>query len=724
MKDLFASAALVFAVVLAAPASDAPLEIGDGTCRLRVAGAEAEILGSGGQSLMRLTGLKGCWSDFETDGGTAVRAGADQIRMDYRIKGAEAARVALSAAFTCRSNRVTAVYDLTAPADVKIGGAMIRRQSPCRDSRLLKAGLWQRHAGGGEAVETNDGVFRRYDAGADALLEEIRGNPNWVSESGQHAAFVPAAETNRFRAEATFTVLPSPLSDAAAAAAFHGRPLAVELSTDRPFNLATDGVTPLALTALISNVRPVGVDHATVRLAVLDFDGKIVGEQRQRLVLPAGGQTRLTMPVPPVTGVYFAEAAVTDRGEEFFARTSLGAVAPYTFEHREQSIFGIAAAFDLPSRQDVNSLLRRMGVRWVRRGDSRETLPAIGAIANGHDNVEPGQWRDDPAKKRAELRKLLDACDRRQNPYEEFGNEWNMAALNTGKFADVYVSDWLKPLDQIRREDGRRVELLSMGIAGADTAFLEGLYANGGWPLLAGIAFHPGRGNFTPDYDGSGWTYLGTIRAMKATAAKFGGKPMWITEAYACTRPHDAWHDSRRRAAENVVLTYALGLAEGMKAVFFYQLHDAVWSDVRGINTEDSEYDYGLLDRSGAVKPSLLAYCAVAEALDGAGFRRYVTFPSGTAKGILFDTPRGPLAVLWDRTEGYIQSDMTKKPYASPEPWQEHWTRSVAARFPAARRQVTVVDCIGRTRRIAAEAGSVTLPLTGAPVMVYGLTLK
>ena len=109
MKDLFASAALVFAVVLAAPASDAPLEIGDGACRLRIAGAEAEILGSGGQSLMRLTGLKGCWSDFETDGGTAVRAGADRIRMDYRMKGAEAALVALSAVFTCRSNRVAAV---------------------------------------------------------------------------------------------------------------------------------------------------------------------------------------------------------------------------------------------------------------------------------------------------------------------------------------------------------------------------------------------------------------------------------------------------------------------------------------------------------------------------------------------------------------------------------------------------------------------------------------
>ncbi len=724
MNPMHHVAAICLALATATLAADAPLEIGTGVCRLRVTGQEADLLAPDGRAVLRLSGLKGAWAPFETDGGSATRTGADRIRIDYRLKGAASADVALSAEFACREDRVTAVYTLTAPPGLKTGGAMIRRQglSLRGESTLLKAGLWQRHAGGGIAVETNDGVFRRFDSGDFTVLEKISGNANWVAEGAQHVAFLPDAQTNRLRAEASFALLPAALNDAAAAAAFHGRPLAVELTTGRPFNLATDGVTPLTLTATVSSAQTGRLGRVAFRLTVRDFDGRVVGEQCQDVALAAGGQERLTLSVPPVTGVYFAEAAATYQGHEYFSRTTLGAVAPYAFAHREQSIFGIAASFALPSRQDVDGLLRRMGVRWVRRGDSRETLPAVGAVANGHDNVKPEQFRGEPDKKRDELLKRLTACDERQNPYYEFGNEWNMAALHTGKFADTYVNDWLKPLAEIRETGGFKVELLSLGLAGADTAFLKGIHAHGGWPLLAGIAFHPGRGNVTPDYDGRGWTYLGAIRAMKATVRTLGDKPLWITEAYACTQPHSAWHDSVRRAAENVVLTYVIGLAEGMKAVMFYQLNDGKWSDLGGVNPADPEYHYGLLDRTGAVKPSLLAYCAVAEALDGAVFRRYLTFPEGQTKGVLFDTPRGTLAVLWNRTEGYIQSER-KASYVSPEPWLDHWTQRVPAVFSVAQPQVTVIDCIGRKRTVEAKGGDVTLELTGAPLLVYGLRL-
>ncbi len=201
---------------------------------------------------------------------------------------------------------------------------------------------------------------------------------------------------------------------------------------------------------------------------------------------------------------------------------------------------------------------------------------------------------------------------------------------------------------------------------------------------------------------------------------QLGGNANWVTEAYACTMPHSDWHDTERRAAENVVLTYVIGLAEGMKAVMFYQLRDATWSDLGGIDTADSEHYYGLLRRDGAVKPSLLAYCAVSEALDGAVFRRYLSFPEGQTKGVLFDTPRGPLAVLWDRTEGYVQSE--RKPgFASPEPWRDHWTRHASVTLSAALPQVALTDCIGRKSLVEAQGGRVALTLTGAPVMVTGL---
>ena len=719
MKYLYSVILLGILWMLPAVAGD-PVEIGSAECRLRVTDGTAALIAPDGTPVMQLSGLKGSWAAFETDGGVAERISENQLRIDYRMRGAASTNVFLSSTYTLLDNRLTAAYNLTAPSGLKTGGTMILRKglNQMGESHLIKAGVWQRNPGGGIAVETNDGVFRRYHSSGYSVLEHLGGNANWVSKHAQHISFKKIAADNRLHGETSFMIVPVNLCDDAAVAAFHRRPLSISLKTDHPFNLSTNAA--ITLTATVSNAQTSTLDNVTFRLSVLDFDGRIIGNLKQAISVRINGQKRLSLSIPPVTGVYFAEASVVWNGQEYFSRTTLGAVKPYDFKHRERSIFGIAAAFHIPSRKDVNALLKRMGVRWVRRGDTREKLPSIGAVANAHDNVKPNQWKDDPEKKQAELRKRLALCDERRNPCYEFCNEWNMSALHTGKLADVYVNDWLKPLAEIRKEGGFKVELLSMGLAGADTAFLKGIHANGGWPLLDGIAFHPGRGNVTPDYIGTGWTYLGAIRSMKKAVAELGDKPLWITEAYACTMPHSSWYDSMRRAAENTVLTYVIGLAEGMKAVMFYQLHDARWANCGGINTEDSEYYYGLLDRKGAIKPSLLAYCAVAEALDGAVFQRWLEFPGTQTKGILFDTPRGALSVLWDRSEGYRQAER-KTDYVSPEPWIEHWRKRVPVSLNTTQDQVTVIDCVGRRESIRADDGKVKLSLTGAPVMVYGL---
>jgi hypothetical protein len=716
-------AALSAVLVASVTAHAQPVRLTADGAGLRAENGTVEVLGPNGTPLLRLDGIDGSWAPYRTDGGAAERTGDDAVRVVYRMAGAAASNVSASATFTCRDRRVEAVYRLSGPTNLSVGGAMILRRAVDKSSaaRLIKQGLWQRHAGGGTAVETDDGVFRRTDTPAATVLEEIRGNANWSNPHAQHIAFTPNAAANAWTATATFHLLPPGESDAKATARARGRPFALELSTDHLFNLSTNGVTPLTLTGRIDNTQTGGTAHVEASLTVRDFDGAVTAENRLPATLAAGTGLVLTVAVPPATGVYFAElrAHGTD-GREWFARTTLGAVQPYAFAHRERSIFGIAACFPQPSRADVDALLRRMGVRWVRHGDTRETQPAIGAVANRHCSFPPAKWRDEPDTREAELKKILTECDRCGNPFLEFGNEWNMSALNTGKTADTYVNDWLKPLARLRGEGGFKAGLLSMGLAGADTAYLKAIHANGGWPLLDGVAFHPGRGNFTPDHDAQGWTYLGAIRRMQKAVAIYGEKPLWVTEAYACTFPHSSWHDTPRRAAENVVLTYVIGLAEGLKAVMFYQLQDGTWHNVGGINLKDSEYYYGLLDRKNAVKPSLLAYCAVAEALDGAVFRRYLNVEGTQARGALFDTPRGPLTVLWDRSEGFVQSKRTPD-YVTPEPWVEHWTSRVTAHFETDAPRVTVIDCIGRRRSVEARDGAVTLELTGAPLMVYGL---
>lgn len=302
-----------------------------------------------------------------------------------------------------------------------------------------------------------------------------------------------------------------------------------------------------------------------------------------------------------------------------------------------------------------------------------------------------------------------------------------MAGLSTGKWADGYVRNWLVPLAAERKRLGTRVKILSMGIAGPDVKFLEAIHANGGWPLLDGIAFHPGRGNYTADYIDTSpkhefWTYLGAIRTVKAAVQRLGPKPIWVTEAYACTQANNDWVDTKRHAAENIVLTFALGLAEGLETVEFYQLHDAVWYNQGGVNPKDREYDFGILHRDGAVKPSLFAYCAIAEALDGATFTGDLSFPDPNLKGHAYTTPRGAMDILWSRADGYTLT-VRSKSYAEPEPWLDPWPTKTTVSLPAAG-TVTVIDCLGRKTTLSPVDGQVSLVLDGAPRIVYGLRLN
>ena len=164
-------------------------------------------------------------------------------------------------------------------------------------------------------------------------------------------------------------------------------------------------------------------------------------------------------------------------------------------------------------------------------------------------------------------------------------------------------------------------------------------------------------------------------------------------------------------------------MAEGVAAIHFYQLHDGVWHDIGGVNEKDGEYHYGLLMRDNSLKPSAMAYAAAAEALDGAKFVKYYEPEKSKVRGMIFDTPRGKLAILYDRTEGYTLSKNSKN-FGHPEPWVSSWKVKHDVKFPVSGESITVIDPIGRARTIPAKNGKVTLTLDGAPLMVLGLDIQ
>ena len=456
-------------------------------------------------------------------------------------------------------------------------------------------------------------------------------------------------------------------------------------------------------------------------------------------------------------GIFFVEVSLRDAksgAELAFARTNLARLPPHAFrDGPDNSPFGLSAYWPEPSEEAVQDLMDRMGVRWVRGGDGRlQHKPRVAIRHSGATQFVLG--RHTPEERRKWIVGELEQCKTNRNAYWEFGNElnWSNTSIGIGTCgigkaaAAPQYCEWVREIDREIREGGYGVKLLSAGVSGYDERFIRAIAERGCWDMIKGVCLHPGRGNFAPDYPlvhpergiavktddplalservehSSYWNYYGSVRDCARLISRLGRKDLFLTEVYAPTFPNSWWEDTQRGAAENVVLTYVLAKVEGVRAAFYYQLFDSVWYDRFGANPKDREYHFGLINRDRSVKPAFMAYCAVAEHLDGAKFDGWMKPLNETSHAVWFKTPRGPLAVIWDRVDGYELTRHEKgKRYLSPEPWQDEAVSSTSVKLAAGRR-VRVYDAIGR--RLPAEAvdGILHLRLTRAPLFVYGLS--
>lgn len=687
---------------------------------MRADNGEVFIQNASGTDLMKLSGMNLGWSPPVASGGTVELISPNQMGIEYDITNDTSGEVTVYGVYTCEGKTVTANLTLTIPSSMNIGGTeILRRSINHTDKTLDKIGRWTRHDGDGAAFEVRSAYLRRYDFDQSvSLFEQINGNAGWQDNINQNIHFADNGDGS-YSSSIDFTVDANNRTSQAIAEHINDQQAAIQFSNSyQPFNLWEQGQTP-QVTVQLTNIQDENL-MGTLYITARDFDGNILVNTQQAIDLAAWQtfEKAYNIPLANTPSIGFVEATLIDGETEIcFAQTNVGVLHDYTYTHKQDSNFGISAYFDIPTADMTHALMKRMGIRWDRSGDTTQTATQFDAISCFHNNVSRTQWSDDAAAKNAFFQDTLADCDARQNPYWEFGNEWNMSSLNTGTYSDVYVNDWLVPLTAQR--SGYDVQIMSMGIAGADTAFLNGIATNGGWSMIDAVAMHPGRGNYTPDMTGGGWKYLGAIQAFKNAINTHGYKPLWLTEVYACTIPNSGWKDSYRRAAENIILTYAIGVAEDIKGVEFYQLHDSVWNDKGGVNPSNSEYHYGILYRDGTLKPSLLAFCNIAQALDGAVFSKYMSFTNSNIKGIQFNTPNGNMAVLWNRADGFVYNDS-----AELDPWLDHWNTQTSITVNSTQSSLEVIDTIGRSSTIPVSSGQATLTLTGAPVIVYGMTAQ
>jgi hypothetical protein len=701
--------------------------------------------------------------------------GPDTVKVEYN----NYSNATLWATYTCSTNKISIQYSLTVADidDLEIGNTYFQcnpiNQTTRKDD-CIKGAHWEGNGPSCEASEVKEGYFREFINPDRTILLKFPENshidwgirPNGINY--EHIAFqmVKVEEGQKeYTSNIEIFILPQELqglSEEAAAAATDERVAVLKISTTNNYNMFKPEERAPAFKVEVTNVQSQHLDgELTVTAHTLDGEVPVLNNQgvpNTNVPVILDGFTireyQFTLPEAK-RELYFVEASLKisgdTSGKEYFTRTNIAILPGFEFKHKKESVFGISAYFPVPDETHALELLDRLGVHHLRDGDNREIPTNINIHAFAQTYISL-----DEELKGDELRKILNDLVARKNDVWELGNELNYlcktgedpqscveksktAADKYGDQADLACWMWKgMGLDE-------KIAFITMGIAGQDLMFLDYLKANGSYNCFDGIAFHPGRAEYTADFDPdvdapnagdyghqASWTYYGTVKGYM-NYLNVDNKRAYATEVYAGTLPNFYYRDSYRQAAANIVLSLALGLAEGLSSIQVYQLNDGTWYDIGGINekvsiedteediNEAAEYHFGLLMRDLSLKPSAMAYAATAEVLDGAKLSKPF-IKKGSLRALVFDIDENrKVTLLWDRSEGYVQN---KPGFFHSEPWVQTYMRKVAYRCKTTGEGVNtvqVVDMIGRKSNVAAVGSHVHLKLNGEPIFVYDI---
>jgi hypothetical protein len=660
--------------------------------------------------------------------------GTQSIVVDYVTNSAS---ITMQGTFTPVAGRLRAVYDIWAPDGTTVHTGKMRRQ-------VVPAGIvesftrltdWTRDARGGVPfeVQQSDGVYIENFTDLQVFIRAEGTNPSW-GDSNNLSCPAVLVEPGHYRAQADLAV--GDLRPKLAGALISSAALSADVWTDRPYNIWDSTTAPAVVHAAAFN----GAELRDVSFVwkVTDFNGQVIAARTTTVSAGSVAIVSDDLSVAlPARGIFFVEVTASAGTDTSYTRTNIAMLPSHTYTEGVGSSFGISANFLLDT-DDERALLRRIGMRWSRNNQfTSAQLSAFGFTQNRLKTPPaPDAYDNDPVQKAAYINGEVSTAISSGAVLYELANEWNMkGGVLQGVYADDYVNKWLTPFHAAFVAAGASTQLMSVGLAGMDHVFATKMFAAGAGSMISGFGLHPGRGNFTPDFaptpdqwlvgsTGTYWNFLGSVREARRILDEQPQEiELWLTEAYACTKPNSWWYDTHRHAAENVVLSHALALSEGVRNVQWYQFYDSVKANPTGATADNNEYHYGLVLRDHSPKPALLAHATIAEALDEATFVRWLEFDDADVKGLLFETPRGPLSILWSRAEGYVlNADHGPGSfYASPEPWVDPWPQKTTLLLPAALATVTETDSIGQERSIVAQAGVASVTVDGAPRLYYGL---
>jgi hypothetical protein len=535
-------------------------------------------------------------------------------------------------------------------------------------------------------------------------------------------------------------------SQIAAGAVLSAPALAVDVSHPSTYNIfSAPGPQTFTLSAYSRAARSVSLAW-TVR----DFDGAVVsqGTRSTQLAASSVADLELDVDLSQSNGVYFLEVTGDAGDDTAFARTTAAVLPPHSFRpNAEDSITGLGgfsrvraegasqAVGNEPAADEV-ALWQRLGIRWLRNNWlSAQQAEELGIRTAYQPGGSPEQFTGDPDGFRAWLANALRLGDLAGVSHYELLNEWNhLGGLGAAQWAQEYTENWLLPFRAELDRTGSTAKLNSMGLVSWDAAFMDALRSFGGWDALDGVAMHPGRGNFTVDYDptdvsdagqtGTVWNFFRSVREARAYLDEHGPeKELWLTETYAKTAPNSWWSDDDRSAADSVMLTFALSKAIGVTGLHWFQLYDGVWNDKYGVDYRDGEYHYGVFHADRSPKPSALAFATAAETFDDSRFLGWLESPHPDLHGLRFENTHGTFWMLWSRQDGFVTNvpheDDAGGFFATPEPWVSTAQGSLSVDIPSDG-VLVARDVIGRTHDLMPVSGGHRVTVTASPLIVSG----
>lgn len=271
----------------------------------------------------------------------------------------------------------------------------------------------------------------------------------------------------------------------------------------------------------------------------------------------------------------------------------------------------------------------------------------------------------------------------------ELWNEWDLGlGGNTHTSPEDYVN-LLAAASPAVKAAAPGLPVIGPAVANLNTDWLEQTFRLGALQYVDGVVLHP------YSYPVSADALDDTLTRVDALVREYNNgvsKPLWITE-HGWPTGTNARAVSEREQAANIARSAVISAAHDAARYYVYDLV----SD--GTDPAETEQNFGLLraadDARGAYtpKPAFVAYSTAAAQLAGAT-------PAGrddTVDGVrqfLFDTPDGPLRVLW-----------------SDAPQTVRLSGDTA---------LAVTDAYGRTDTLDASGGDVFVSVDADPLFVRG----